>query len=274
MELLYIYSYLLITNGHHSDLQWRPEMNESISCEPEQLPICNNTVCPIKSEIDQDTILSIKSVTCFMTQIDSDDENECVIEDNSCIVCCQSNIEDDDIYKDDRDDLTIARDILSILQGYVSSDYKNIVDIYISRNSSIPEVQDSIYKSKQEIRKICSQWRKEKKSPILDQINDDNYVDKEYQNYLKEVHEDTSFKQKMEKISINFSSFLRQLPLCDLFILTKDSGKRMVPTAIDTCATNFLIGLDILQNLGFSLKDINNKIDIPSQQLQKNLRTI
>ena len=194
-----------------------------------------------------------------MTQLEDEDEQECVIEGDNCLIC-NTQVGEDDIYKDERSDLEKARDIVGILQGYVESPYRDIVNKYISREASIPEVNNCIYRSKQELRKVCAAWRKNQKSELLDQINSDATVNSEYQNYIREVSQDGALKEKIEKISINLASLkLHQLPLCNLFITSKDGIKRMYSTAVDSCATNFLLGLDLMTELGYSENDINSK---------------
>ena len=161
--------------------------------------------------IDNDTP-HITQVSLFMTKVIETGGEDCILDkDLNCVQCFKTEMTQE--YEDNRSDLQICKDIIQCLNFNYCENYKSLVDKSISRDASIPEIENNITRSKHEIRKICRNFRKKNKEALMKDIEDDKTVNKDYANFMDTAMQtNTQLKEDLEKIRINMSVVHNHLP--------------------------------------------------------------
>ena len=197
-------------------------------------------------------------ISLYMTQVMEEEDDNCVIDqDLNCVQCFKTEMMQE--FEDNRSDLQICKDIIQCLNFNYCENYKNLVDKSISRNSSIPEIENNITRSKHEIRKICRNFRKKNKELLMRDIEDDKTVNQDYAKFMDTAMQtNAQLREDLEKIRINISMVDNQLPKCQVALMGDNNTPFVVPAILDTGASHFLIPFSMILSMGYTRDMIKN----------------
>ena len=207
--------------------------------------------------IDKDTPHTTQ-VSLYMTKVMEAGDEDCILDkDLNCVQCFKTEMTQE--FEDNRSDLQICKDIIQCLNFNYCENYKNLVDKSISRDSSVPEIENNITRSKHEIRKICRNFRKKNKESLMKDIEDDKAINQDYANFMDTAMQtNAQLKEDLEKIRINMSMVHNHLPKCQVALMRDNNTPFIVPAILDTGASNFLIPFSIILSMGYTKDMIKN----------------
>ena len=188
---------------------------------------------------------------CFITELEPKCKITCHIQKFKSPPLTKK---DPEVPSSGRTDLEKIRDIIQILNMNYEPSYKAIVDNNMNRDISIKEKEESIFKTKKDIRRLVSEWKKNNKiedNKIFEEIKDDSTASAEYKDFFE------TFNEKHPTVHLNLDQkYLHTLPSCKIFLKNKSNKFHQMEQVIDSASSHYCIPFHLYQTLGYSEDDI------------------